>query len=620
MTLRTCSLASSARLSHREAAPVASFIASARFAVAGIVGSVALGLVGGAQAADTLSIKSIAPEQSFLVVGVDDVAGMRARFDKTPIGAWWGSKEVQERAAPWRQKVEKGLDEMTQELGVPRDTLQWPASFGMAMYTQLNEETGMNEPAFFVFVDWGKEGENFGKLFDAATAKMEKEAAGTFTVEDIKGHRVYVGADEAKPKADGAAGADGKEGEEDPFAGGSSTPEMFKHPCFTRDGSRLLMAGNPGAMQELLGSLENDKRKSIADSEDFRGTMELSGGGDAYAAFLTAPAQKILSAMGPEVMMITPFLTGLFGDIRGFGMGVTFDGKTAPVESSVGMYVPGPKVGLLSLLPGAAAEKIPSIVPADAISYSHMNFQFSGLMKVVDDMIAGMPPAFGDQIKQNLEPFDPVIRGAFAGMGPGMHLWGTLKQPITAESGETTFAVQVNDKAAVQKLAQTFGPMAGLAPRDFVGNTIYSAEDEFMPVAMGFGGSFMFVGKTDAVEQSLRSLGGTDAASSLEGDPIMKAVRPHWTGDDLVGYGFSNTAAALEAQGAMFEQLAPMVEGAAGQAAGDLPLNVDLDVNEFLNVLDPKIMKEYVGPTVWEVRSVKTGFRFNTKLLPVAGK
>lgn len=589
-------------------------VANRFIAVAGTV----LGLgVSTAFGGDALSIKSIAPEQSILVFGIDDVAGMQARFEKTPIGAWWNSKEVQERAKPWRTKLEEGMEKMTQEIGVARDTMKWPSSIGGAFYAQLNEETGMNEPAMMVFVDWAKEAESFGKLYDAAIAKMEKEQADQFSVEEIKGHRVYVA---KEPAADAPAGGDAGGEEEDPF-GAPSMDNPFKKMCFTRDGSRLLMAGSVGSMQELLGSLENDKRKGVGETEDFRGVMELStssGSSDAYIALMTGPAQKLMGAMGPEAMMVMPFLSSLFGDIRGFGMGVTFDGKSAPVESSVGIYIPGEKKGLMSLFPGGEATKVPSIIPADAISYAHMNFQFSGLMKVVDEFVASLPPAFGDQIKQGMEPFDPVLRASFGAMGPGVEFWSTLKQPITAESSKMTFAVSTSDGAAAQKLVQTFGPQAGLAPRDFVGHTIYSADDDFMPVAIGFGGSFMFIGETESVEQSLRSVGQADAAATLEGDPIMKAVRSHWTGDNLVGYGFTNTAASLEAQEAMFAELAPMFDGAADNATDGLPMELDLDLNELLKVLDPKLMKDYFGPSEWEVRSVKTGFRFDTKMLPVS--
>jgi hypothetical protein len=583
-------------------------------AVATVAG---LALASGAFAADALSIRSLAPEQSILVFGIDDFHATQTRFEKSPVGMWWASKEVQEQAKPWRTKLDEGMDKMTQELGVSRDTLKWPTSLGGAVYAQLNEETGMHEPALMVFVDWAKDAEAFGKLYDAIVAKMEKDHADDHTVEEIKGHRVYV-ASEEKP-AEGAK-KDGGEEEGDDFEafGGPPMDNPFKKMCFTRDGSRLLVAGSPGAMEELLGSLEDGKRKSVADTEDFRGTMELSGGTDGFIAFMTAPAQKLIGTISPEMMMATPFLSGLFGDIRGFGMGLTMDGKSAPIESSVGVYVPGGKKGLLSLLPAGPVEKVPAIVPSDAVSYARMNFQFSGLMKVVDDFIAGLPPAFQDQLKQGMEPFDPVLRAAFAGMGPGVHFWGTMKQPITAESSKTTFAVGMSDKNAVQKLAQTFAPMTGLAPRDFVGNTIYSSEDGFMPFALGLGGSYMFMGETESVEQSLRSLGQGDAASGLEGDPTMKAVRQHWTGDDLVGYGFTNTAATLEAQAAMFEEFAPMLEGATDEAVGDMPMELDLQLDTLFKVLDPKLMKDYFGPTTWEIRSLKTGFRFDTQLLPVA--
>lgn len=613
----------------RTIVPVSSSRSISRFvSVAGsTLFAASLVVAGNVFGGETLSIKSLAPEKSILVVGIDDIAATKLRFEKTPVGAWWNSKEVQERSKQWKEKLNSGIDKMTQDLGVARDAVQCPASLGAAFFAELNEETGAYEPGLMLFVDWGKEAENFGKVYDAAIAKMEKEAADAFKVEDIKGHRVYV-ANAPKPEAaKGGAAGGGKaeggeagEGEADPFAGPSG-PKMFEKMCFTRDAGRLLVAGSPGSMQELLGSLENDKRKSVSDSEDFRGTMELTGSGkDMYGVLLTEPAQKLVASMGPEVGMVMPFLTGLFGDVRGFGFGVSLDGSSAPIESGIGMYIPGPKVGLLSLLPGAVAEKLPAMIPADAISYSHMNFQFSGLMKVVDEFIASLPEAFQGEIKGGLEPFDPVLRSAFGAMGPSMHIWSTLKQPITAESSRSTFAIAVSDKNVVQKAVQTFAPMTGLEPRDFVGNTIYSADSEVMPFALGLGGSYMFMGQTESVEQSLRALGSNDAASGLAADPTFKAVSAHWTGSDLVGYGYTNTAAALEAQESMFETIAPMLEGATEQAAGDLPVGLDINPSDFLKALDPKLMKAYFGPSTWEVRSVKTGFRFVAKMLPVAGK
>jgi hypothetical protein len=195
-----------------------------------------------------------------------------------------------------------------------------------------------------------------------------------------------------------------------------------------------------------------------------------------------------------------------------------------------------------------------------------------------------------------------------------------MKQPITAESSQTTFAIAVSDKNAVQKAVQTFAPMTGLEPRDFVGNTIYSADDEFMPIAFGLGGSYMFMGQTESVEQSLRALGGTEAESGLANDSTYKAVVSHWSGSDLVGYGFTNTVATLEAQEAMFQQFAPMLGAAAPEAASGVPFDMDKAMTDFMKVLDPKLMKNYFGPSTWEFRSVKSGFRFDTKMLPVTGK
>ncbi|MDZ4752958.1 MAG: hypothetical protein SGJ11_00495 [Phycisphaerae bacterium] len=591
-----------------------------------LAGSGALLLGTAASAADLLSIKRLAPEKSILIMGIDDIGATRTRFQKTPMAAWWESKEVQAESKKWREDFDKGVEEMTQELGVDRDTVQWPASAGFAMFAEMNEETGMFEPGYIAFVDWGQEAENFGKLYDAGVAKMEKDKSTEFEVEDIKGRRVYVitmdqGADDdaaAGGFGDDDEGDDEMDGGMDGMDGGMDGPFSMPTKLYvTRDAGRLLIAGAAPAMQDLLGLVDGDKRETIGDSEDFRGTMELSAGTDAYAGLLMGPAQQLLASFGPEASMSMPFVSKLFGDVRGLGVGLSIDTPSAQLASTMGVYTPAGKVGLLSLLPASAIEKVPSIVPSDAMSYSKMNLQFSGIMRVVDDILASLPEEMQGMIQPMMEPYDPIVRPALAAMGPGMHMWSSLKQPITLESQSTMTAITVNDPKPVQSMIQMFAPQAGMAPRDFLGNTIYAGDPAFMTMAVGFGGPFVIIGGADGVEQSLRAIGSKDAAggASLENDRGYKAAMAGVDGDDLVGYGFSNTVMMIEAQHAMMEWLEEMIGQIEERAATGLPAGIDANFGTLTELLKPELLRNYLGPASWQLHSVSKGFRFESRLL-----
>lgn len=586
-----------------------------RTVVASAATSLAAFFTASACAGDLLSIRTIAPQKSIVVLGVDDINATKERFNRTPLAGWWNSKEVQDASKDWREEMEKGIEKMTQELGVPRETVTWPASAGLAIYAELNEESGTEEPAFVAFIDWGAEGEKFAKLYDAATAKLEKEKATPFKVEEVKGHRVYVFGGELE-----AAGDQDKkdaDGEDEEMDFGSDAPFGLDTCVVTRDNGRLLAASGLAQMEDLLASVEGDKGKKIADSDDFKGSMELVGGNpDAYGVVLLGSLSSLMGPMaGPEMAMVTPFMSKLFGDVRGFSMGLALDGKRAPLEQTMGLYVPGPKVGLLALPMAGSVEKAPSIVPADSISYGRFNLKISEFAKVVDDMVESLPEMQRDQVKQMTDPFMPAVRTAFAAMGPGVHMWSTVKQPVTEDSERTTYAIGVTDQKAAQSLLQTFGPMMGMAPRDFLGNTVFSAEGD--PAAVGYGGSFMFMGQTESVEQALRALGAGDAAS-IESDLTYKASMAHIKGDDLVGYGFSNTIASLELQKQLLSQVDEMLgeSGAAEHGMDAVPIDPQKSMEVISKLMTPELAKEFFGPSIWAVRSVKTGFRAEFDLLP----
>lgn len=550
-----------------------------------------------ASAGDLLSIRTLAPEKSVLVLGADDIHASKERWEKTPLARWWNADETQKAMKEWRDEMEQSIGEWTQELGVPRDAVTCPASLGAAAFLQVNEETGAMEPAFILFVDWGKDTEGFVQLYDAATQKLEKDKPMPFAVEEIKGRRVYVFS-EPKP-------VDG--GEDDEFMAPDPLGDMKL--CVTRDAGRLLLSGGTAAMGDLLSRLDGSKERAVADNDDFKGSMELVGGApDVYAAIVTEKAMAFLTAAQPEAMfmlgMATPFIQPLVGDIRGWSFGVSLDTSKGPMSQSVAAYVPAGRVGLLSLLGTSPVEPVPSVVPGDAVSYGRLNVKLSGVMKVVDDVLARLPEEMRAGVRENLDPMMPQLNASFGAMGNAMHMWTPAESGVAADPDAlaSMTAVPITDPKAAQGLLELMGGAAMLKPRDFLGNTIYSTDDPLEP-AFGFSAQYMLMGPTKDVEVALRALGSKDNAS-LTADRAYQAASATWSKGELVGWGFSNTIAMLESlEGLSDADMMPF----GGDLDEAMPGEMDFDA--FEEVLKPEFLKKYFGPTSWQVSAPKTGLR-----------
>ncbi len=583
-----------------------------------------------ALAADgTLSIRALAPEKSFVVVGIDDLAATRTRLDASPLGQWWASGPVQEATAEWRKSLEAEIEKDTQELGIARENVCWPAAAGLAIASELDEESGLEVPVLVAFLDWGKDSERIATWFDAEMARREKDKTPGMTVEEVKGRRTYVFKLEDEAAADPAdADGMGADMDADMEFGEPDSPFDFGSIYVTRDAGRLLLTSSAGALEDALAVVDGAGAKGVGETTDFKDAIDLVGGDpDAYAAVLTAPLQPLLATSGGfEFALIQPFLGKLFGDIRAwsFSFDLTDDAGGAALTQHVGILVPDGKVGLLSLLGEGTLGKVPAIVPADAIGYGRMNVKFGELMKVLNDVVANLPEMQAEQIQPMLEQFEPMIAPSLAAMGPGFDTWTVVKQPIGPDSMQSTTAIPVSDAKAAQGLMMFFGPQAGLAPRDFLGNTVYSGEES--PMAVGYGQTHMFLGSTDNVESALRAVGQADAPAGLDGEAKYRDAVAKLAKDGLVGYGWVDTIRTVEAQEAM---LASMLQGDGAEipgvgaldtdAIGDLSgLEFDKDFPKIEALLKAEFLKEFIGPSVWQMRSVPKGFRLDSMVLPAA--
>ena len=560
-------------------------------------------------AGDTLSIRDLAPDTALLVVGADDVRGTIDRLGPTAYGKLWNDPAIAEEVKKFRGQFEESLKKASAEAGIEGDTVTWPSSLGLAVMAEVDEELGLPSTQFIFFCDWSKEAETTSKMIDALIADIEKKAKDdslTLKYEEVRGRKaVGVPLAAADAPAEGEDGGD--EMMDDPFGAG---PDFGpKEAYLVSDKGRLFAASSVAALDMLLARVDGERTKSAGDSETFKGAAELAGGTqDVYAVLSTEAAGPILNTM-PQFMLARPLVARFFGDIKAWSFGL--HAKDGVIELGQGIYVPGGKVGLLSLADLATEPSAPpAIVPADAISYGRMNLRFDKLMAMLDEAIGGMPPEQGEMIGQQLELYRPAMTAAFGAMGPEMHMWSTAPKADDPMSGSTVTAIKVkSDKDSSQAVMDFISQLPlGLQSRDFNGMTIMS--DEFAPVAIGVGGGYVVLGSVESVEQTLRAVDAKGEAG-LAGDADFTRSFGLVGKAPTVGYAWWNTAKQMESQQRMVQMMAAQVEGMAGDGEGAEVPGVDVGLDDlvgFWDLMKPEVVKRCFGDSILEFKGPNAGF------------
>ena len=562
-----------------------------------------------ALAGDALTIRELAPDTAVLVLGADDLRGTIDRLGPTALGKLWNDPAIKDDVAKFKAQFETALDEAAKESGIDRADFAWPASLGLAVMAELDEELGVPRVDFVFFCDWSSEAEKGARFCDAIIAQIEKDAkagGSELKAEDIRGRRVLVSAFGDAP-AEGGDGMDGEEEDafEDPFGVPDFGPKEL---AVTSDKGRLFVSSGKAAMDGLLGRVDGDRVKSVGESATFKGATELAGGTqDVYAVLSTEAAKPLMAAM-PQFMLAEPIIARLFGDIKAWSFGL--HANDGVLEFGAGIYTPAGKAGLLSLIDTATEPKpAPAIVPADALSFGRMNVRFDKLMPMLDEAVGGMPPEMADMLKMQLDMYRPALTAAGAVLGPEMYIWGYEADPANPFGSTTVTAIAMkNDKdsaAAVSDLINLF-PM-GLQSRDFNGMTIMS--DEFAPVAIGIGGGYLVIGEVKQVEQTLRAVDAKGEAG-LAGDEGYKAAFAAMSKEPVVGSAWFDLPRQLSSQISTMRMAVEQLEGMTDMEDADVPgLGVGMDeVLGFYDLLKPDVVKRCLGYGTLEFKATPQGF------------
>lgn len=590
-----------------------------------------------------IRIERLVPQETVLAASIDNCKDLEARLRRTPL---WGLLNTSEAKKLWQAFMDdmnkeggKSLKDQLAEFGLSEEKLAKPeGTVGMAMFLELDEEKAVKVPAILALADFGENADKAQEMFDAILEKAAKDGGVKIEDRTVRGRKVRsvniprpAPADPAKPNAE-------EEGDE--FGGpgfgdllGPIKQIRTVHLC--RDGKRFMASSSLIALEDALEVVDGQKLAApLAESKDFAGAIkQLGDGTQGWAVLLTGPAQPLFQPLlaGPGAMAL-PLIGQVFGDIRAysFGLGVAPGSEPAAaagaaaattgafepmLEETVGIYVPGDKVGLLSLVTdGKPKGDVPAHVGPDTVSFARMSAKFAGVMPLVNKIVKGLPPMFAEQIEMQLQQFGPALEKGLAELGPEVYVATTQQEPLTAESQRTSVAIKCAKPDAVRPLIDLFAPAMGLQPQDFVGQTIYA--DELSPEAIGLGTGWLVLGPQLAVEGVLRASGQKDLPL-LADDKLFKRSLAALPGGDLVGWGWSNTIAGWKyrqvANKAMLAEMRGLMDdgamGIGGAVIDDLPLG------KMYETITPELLAKYVGPSVWSLKSINDGFVYRTSML-----
>lgn len=564
------------------------------------------------------TIEHLAPENTVFIAGFDNVQGAINRAKETKLWELWQTQRLQDAVGRHLLEFTNKIKELERELGVEEGSITWPrGSFGIAAFPVMNDDMGMHDPGILVVADYGPEADKVWQLVTALNERGRKEGKVEIDEEEVLGRTVIVvrRLEEEPQEAD----PDAMEWEDAP----DPMEDAFKIAHFVRDGSTFMLCSHMEPLTDALSAIDGEARKGFEERADFRGVISQLGERDGYAVMLTRGLGELMAAGDPMgmMMMVQPMLEKVFGDIRGFGLGVRMDGPVGMVEESIAIYMPNGASGLMGLLDTQSPRgNLPAFVGADAVGYSRINFEFSGVLNFVRDVMGAIPmpqdPQEVAQIEQMIEMFTSPL-------GQQVHIVNLAERPFRAGGQRMLFAIECRDPQALEQAVAGMAAQFGFESRDFLGQRIFAMRPEMAmpgmePFALGIGGGHVFIAPVPAVEAALRASGQADGPTLARDEEYQRGVNA-LPNSDVVGWGYSNTVEALESavpdlKQSLQQQIDMMRQFDPEQAAKMEEWMTPLV--QFMEQLDYANLKRYLGPSVWNMRFTSNGLEMRAYLLP----
>ena len=587
-----------------------------------------------------ITIADLAPSTSMIVLGSDDMGVAKAAFDRTGFKNIWEDRELRDWVSSFLGDMMEQTREDLDGLGVDMDELLVaPAgATGMAMWT--NEENEDQESAeFVIFADYQDNAdglnENIVEMIMAAVEKgaftLDENDFGDATIYSLT--RVEDEDDDADEGGDDGWEDEGEWGEDDGWEDDWDMGE-FEEPAspidmdelhYARIDGRLVVSSHLAQTERAIDLFETGADdEGIADNANFQGAMNAIG--DRHAFFhLSLASDDFMDEIQnmPQLAMFGGMMQTLGLDsLKAATMGMRFDTDDAMMESRFAVDAPEKK-GLLALLDNPPMKlSPPSFVQANTASFNAIQFDLANLLPTLEKAMNTLPPDQAGQMGMMFQQIQMVFGPLFSTLGPEIYMVSNIEKPYSATSNKTVTMIRAKDPQVVNQALQQFAPMMGLAPRDFLGHTVWSAAGGGMGMmgqmpAIGIGGGYLTMGDETTVENALRAIDRAGDGGLADEDAFKRAVAP--LEGEALAYGYVDTAEAIAYSQWTMKNMRAIIEQQVANMPGigeldpefkDQMIQDQLDAipEHMRNVPSMDAVTNNMGNTAFQVLSTDTGF------------
>ncbi|MDG2030495.1 MAG: hypothetical protein P8J45_05760 [Phycisphaerales bacterium] len=548
--------------------------------------------------------QDIFPKSTFLVAQAQNFEGVLDRFGNSRM---WKLMGEGESLKDWMNSLTEG---MAREYDLDQSKVGLPEYMGLSAYVSFNEDLGIEVPAYMIYVDFGDHTDMAKAVYDGRMNEMTADAATRFDKEEMRGRDMLVFESNFEmPQLDEFADDAGMMlpvgGDMDFVNDSLSSIYMI------RDEARILIGSEPIALDDALSIIDGGKVKVLADNDEYQALMDMipEGSRDMNAMILTKEIQPMIAPViaGPMAAGVMPIVLELFGDIQGYGFWGDVATGSNMMELGVGMLMDGERRGLMKLIDvSRPVAEVPAFVPASALSYGRIDFDFKNLVPTIREIIASLPEGDAQQIEPMFEQFAPMIGAGFSTLGPEIHVF-TVETDSPFTPTRTTISIPTSDAESLEQVFAMMAPAAGLMPRDFNGETIYSDPlDEFSQMAVGIGAGNLVIGQSEGVEAVLRSMGQKDLPK-MESTPSVRSVTRSLPSGELMGWGVldSKQLATQQIMAALMPVMLEMTEEVAG---------IEDQMDQIMK-MDAKDIADVLGPGWWYMKRTDSGMIFRGGVL-----
>lgn len=487
----------------------------------------------------SIPITEIAPESSYLVVGVDRFEESWNSFKSTSLYELWRTPEMQ-------QFLERPVKESWAVIGellgldpesVSRDEIIIPtgaAGFSLYMPPEPGDGTiAVDQPHLYFVAEFGDQQEaGLEEKIQHILVKVRESDQYEVTESEAAGRTVYSIAE----NPDDPAEIDARRSEyidwyrrnypDEEVPSWINDMDFGSGPkyraSFTLDGARLIYATDYSVVEDSLLTVDGIERSTVSSNEALEQALAMVGGrGDIYAVVLVDPLMKMLASgeaagIGEVIPGGIEVMTALgITDVKAGAINVELAPADAITRSRGAIFVPEGPRGLFDLFVNRdAALTMPEWVDPGIVSCARLNFDFAGIVPLIRKTIDAMPEESRAEASQQFETtLAALFTAVFEQMGPEVRLvnWPLSGSPVGESEmaiPDVPFAAAIacNDEQIVQNALAPYFGLGQLTPRDFLNYRIYELPDELnSPVALGFGKSTMFVGQTARIESAFRA-------------------------------------------------------------------------------------------------------------------